>query len=245
MSTQITKDRSAKGGKHPKGLTLERFAAAKSSGYNKREKKEKQFALDAKKVNKYRKLKQKLQQQGMLPGVSQAEQQETIQQRRLLERAGSPAADGSDDDADADQSAQPRHDDNAASQQNQMFKKQSDCIVDGVIAARQNHADVHASVDRSQGPVQQSHDANQSHKQHRRQKPESHLQKLAKQIQADKDAAMQNQQQAQREAAERRARVAEVEKQRKRQTSLLRKKTRSGQPIMKHRIDKLLDALQQ
>lgn len=71
MSTQITKDRSAKGGKHPKGLTLERFAAAKSSGYNKREKKEKQFALDAKKVNKYRKLKQKLQQQGMLPGVSQ------------------------------------------------------------------------------------------------------------------------------------------------------------------------------
>lgn len=84
-----------------------------------------------------------------------------------------------------------RHDDNAASQQNQMFKKQSDCIVDGVIAARQNHADVHASVDRSQGPVQQSHDANQSHKQHRRQKPESHLQKLAKQIQADKVCLLQ------------------------------------------------------
>lgn len=59
------------------------------------------------------------------------------------------------------------------------------------------------------------------------------------------DAAMQKQQQAQQEAAERRARVAEVERQRKRQTSLLRKRTRSGQPVMKHRIDKLLDALQQ
>lgn len=57
--------------KHPRGLTLERFAAAKSSGYNKRDKKEKQFALDAKKVNKYRKLKSKLQQKGMLPSVSQ------------------------------------------------------------------------------------------------------------------------------------------------------------------------------
>ena len=73
MSTQITKHRNVKGNKHPKGLTLERFAAAKSSNYNKREKKEKQFALDAKKVNKYRKLKQKLQQQGLLPGVSQVQ----------------------------------------------------------------------------------------------------------------------------------------------------------------------------
>lgn len=71
MSPQITKHRSAKSSKHPKGLTLERFAAAKSSGYNKRDKKEKQFALDAKKVNKYRKLKQKLQQKGLLPELSQ------------------------------------------------------------------------------------------------------------------------------------------------------------------------------
>lgn len=71
MTPQVTKHRKAKSSKHPKGLTLERFAAAKSSGYNKRDKKEKQFALDARKVNKYRKLKQKLQQQGLLPEVSQ------------------------------------------------------------------------------------------------------------------------------------------------------------------------------
>ena len=71
MTPQITKKRIAKSTKHPKGLTLERFAAAKASGYNKRDKKEKQFALDARKVNKYRKLKQKLQHQGLLPEVSQ------------------------------------------------------------------------------------------------------------------------------------------------------------------------------
>ena len=59
------------------------------------------------------------------------------------------------------------------------------------------------------------------------------------------DAALQERQLAQKEAAERRARVAEVERQRKQQTSLLRRKTRTGQPVMKHRIDKILDALQQ
>ena len=55
--------------KHRKGLTLERFAAAKTSGYNKQEKKDKQFALNAKKVNQYRKLKRKLQQSGAIPEV--------------------------------------------------------------------------------------------------------------------------------------------------------------------------------
>lgn len=56
---------------------------------------------------------------------------------------------------------------------------------------------------------------------------------------------MQEKQAAQKAAAERRARVAEMERQRKQQTSLLRKKTRSGQPVMKHRIDRLLETLQQ
>lgn len=84
-----------------------------------------------------------------------------------------------------------RHEDHAAAQQHQMFKNQSSCIADRAAAAQQNHAEVHASVDRSQGPVQQSNDANQSHKQRRRQKPESHLQKLAKQIQADKVCLLQ------------------------------------------------------
>lgn len=55
--------------KHRKGLTLERFATAKASGYNKQKKKDKQFALNAKKVNQYRKLQRKLQQSSTLPEV--------------------------------------------------------------------------------------------------------------------------------------------------------------------------------
>jgi hypothetical protein len=45
---------------------LERFAHAKTSTYDKKKKKEKEFALNAKKVNKYRKLKQRLAQIGRL-----------------------------------------------------------------------------------------------------------------------------------------------------------------------------------
>lgn len=39
-------------------------------------------------------------------------------------------------------------------------------------------------------------------------------------------------------------RVAKVEKQRKQQTKLLRKRTRLGQPVMRYRMDKLLGQLQ-
>lgn len=49
---------------------------------------------------------------------------------------------------------------------------------------------------------------------------------------------------AQRQAEEHRAKVARTEQQRKQQTSLLRKRTNSGQPVMRHRIEKLLDAIQ-
>ncbi len=40
------------------------------------------------------------------------------------------------------------------------------------------------------------------------------------------------------------ARVAEVEKRRKQQTKLLRKRTLHGQPVMKFRVDKILEQLQ-
>lgn len=40
------------------------------------------------------------------------------------------------------------------------------------------------------------------------------------------------------------ARVAEVEKQRKQQSKLMRKRTRHGQPVMKFRVDKILGQLQ-
>ena len=49
-----------------RGLSLEKFATAKQSGYDKKAKKAKELALNAKKVNKYRKLKQRLASQGLL-----------------------------------------------------------------------------------------------------------------------------------------------------------------------------------
>lgn len=49
-----------------KGLSLERFAGAKQSSYDKKAKKAKELALNAKKVNKYRKLKQRLASKGIL-----------------------------------------------------------------------------------------------------------------------------------------------------------------------------------
>lgn len=235
--SQIAKHlKSKSSNRHPRGLTLERFAAAKSSGYNKRDKEEKQFALDAKKVNKYRKLKSKLQQKGMLPSVSQEDQQETARLKRIQDRAGPSLSDTTDEDSEADdvleQQHQLPHASRKPARQHQTIK-----ATQGAQAASESfpHSD-HST------PVLQSHSGKANG--HKRQKPESHLQKLAQQVQADKEAVLQEQQAAQKQAAERKDRVAKVEKQRKQQTALLRKKTRTGQPIMKHRIDKLLDALQ-
>ena len=46
------------------------------------------------------------------------------------------------------------------------------------------------------------------------------------------------------EARDRQKKVAAVEKQRKKQKGLYLKKTKRGQPVMKHRIDKILGQLQ-
>ena len=57
------------------GLSLECFAKAKQSGYDRKAKKAKELALNAKKVNKYRKLKQKLAAKGLLaPSVTYDQQ---------------------------------------------------------------------------------------------------------------------------------------------------------------------------
>ena len=56
-------------GQHRMGLALERFASAKKTAYNRQEKRDKQFALNAKRVNQYRKLKRRLQQSAAQPQV--------------------------------------------------------------------------------------------------------------------------------------------------------------------------------
>ena len=58
--------------------------------------------------------------------------------------------------------------------------------------------------------------------------------------------AHKGQQQAERLAAEQhKARLAAATKARKQQTAQMRKKTKRGQPVMKHRIINLLSALQE
>ena len=55
-------------------LSLERFASAKRSGYDKQRRVQREFALNAKKVNKYRKLKKRLQIEGKLQQPSTLKQ---------------------------------------------------------------------------------------------------------------------------------------------------------------------------
>ena len=60
---------------------------------------------------------------------------------------------------------------------------------------------------------------------------------------------MQEAEQREREERRRRiedhvSRVAEAEQRRKKRTKLLRKRTQQGQPLMRYRMDKILDQLQ-
>lgn len=69
--------------KHPNkrrfvGLSLEKFAAAKNSTYDKQRRKEREDNLRAGKINKYRKLKAKLQRSGELHGTNYTEVLEFI-----------------------------------------------------------------------------------------------------------------------------------------------------------------------
>ena len=74
-------------------------------------------------------------------------------------------------------------------------------------------------------------------------KPYQHCTSLSDLLgtQADQRAAREE---AIRIADQKRARLQQVEQERKQQTALLRKRTRTGQPVMKHCIDKLLAQLQ-
>ncbi|DBB13758.1 TPA: hypothetical protein ACH3X3_000766 [Trebouxia sp. C0006] len=179
----------------------------------------------------------------MLPSVRQEDQQETARLKRIQDRAGPSLSDTTDEDSEADDVVEQQH------QLPHVSRKPEQSRNSGTTRQHQTVKGTHGAQVAS-GSFPQSHHSTQELQsqsgkasRHKRPKPESHLQRLAIQVQADKEAVLQEQQAAQKQAAERRDRLAKVEKQRKQQTALLRKKTRTGQPIMKHRIDKLLDAL--
>jgi len=75
-------------------------------------------------------------------------------------------------------------------------------------------------------------------------KPPSQVEVLAEKVAAEKSAKRKEGEKAAAAARERQKKVAVVEKQRKKQKGLFLKRTKRGQPVMKHRIDKILGQLQ-
>ena len=86
-----------------------------------------------------------------------------------------------------DHAALCRQDDLASVQQQQSSKHKLNPTTQENLTAQQRPNDKATDSVKSKGPLhKQSGEANQQGKRHKRQKPESHLQKLAKQVQADK-----------------------------------------------------------
>eukprot|EP00891_Asterochloris_glomerata_P005934 jgi/Astpho2/5934/Aster-02422 len=232
------KEGAAKKRKLQGGLSLEQFASAKASGFDKKHERDKQKALNAKQVNKYRKLRQKLQQTGRLNPKVPVERLDNLdsiggaaeldvesREDRALARAGpAPDTDSEDKFGDADEQA-------AVPQAPQSRRPQS------------SQATAWRQQQRKASGKKKGRRDNSTH-QFQQQKPKPQLQRLAEEVQAKKDAQEQQQQAERMAAEERKARLAVATKARKQQTAQMRKKTKRGQPIMKHRIINMLSALQ-
>ncbi|KAK9906685.1 hypothetical protein WJX75_006136 [Coccomyxa subellipsoidea] len=258
------------------GLSLERFAHAKTASYDKQKAKEKAFALNAKKVNKYRKLKQRLAKEGRLvplarPIVEDDSDEEMPSQKapksnedsrphgsqggaalqeldRIRSRAG-PVPDEEGDLSDGSDVIGEEIDEDEGEQQSR-----------GAQQGRSTHDQ--GSLQRSAGasaagPPGSEKIAGESrqgeegiagkaslHGKHHRSKPLSRVQRIAAEVQARKDAEAKARKVRRAGIEAHKARVVEAEKQRKQKTKLLRKRTRHGQPVMRYRMDKLLDQLQ-
>ncbi|BDA46347.1 hypothetical protein COCOBI_08-4390 [Coccomyxa sp. Obi] len=292
------------------GLSLERFAHAKTSSYDKKKAKEKEFALNAKKVNKYRKLKQRLAKAGKLRPLTNTLEQDFedeevpgrkapiftegdssphsrakggvagLELDRIVSRAG-PVPDEDSDDLqmigdDSDEEPAPAgraqdrmhpampsgrqmpgpYDQQANSEGGSRRGPVEDKEKQG---PQQEHLHPNAwhqpaganveppSGNRGNGSERVRNDRTEANKhqgKHRRSRPASRMQRIAAEVQARKDAEAKAREARKADLEAHKLRVAEVEKQRKQQTKLLRKRTRLGQPVMRYRMDKLLGQLQ-
>ncbi|KAK9842764.1 hypothetical protein WJX74_002017 [Apatococcus lobatus] len=205
----------------PAGLSIQKFAKAKQTGYDKRQKTAVQQEQRARQKGKFRKLKARLGKEGWLKPVQDLPKSEdtehvpshielpTSTTRRHLQ---APAA------------AAPRQPE-----------------VGGLQAEQHAATEIQVSM-----PAADTEDV--KHKEatgHRRkQKPASALQRIAASVQAQKEAESREREATRQAAAEHRARVAASHAQRKQRTQVLRKRTSSGQPVMKYRIEGMLSALE-
>jgi rRNA processing len=69
------------------------------------------------------------------------------------------------------------------------------------------------------------------------------LERLASKVKEAKDGDLQDRQEQQRQRQERKNRVEADLKRRKQDNKVFRKKTQKGQPVMKYRIEKMLEKL--
>ncbi|GAB4822522.1 hypothetical protein N2152v2_009568 [Parachlorella kessleri] len=220
------------------GISIEKFAKAKSSGYDKRAIQEKERALNAKKVNKYKKLKQRLQDKlqppprlaAVLRG-GEGEESELEEQQKLSHPPKIPR--------DAAPAVSP-----AAAEPATAGAVPGSPPAAGTAAAHRREPD--GGI---QPALQDDRLAERQHKQRQqgkgaqRQKPTSQLQRLAADVQVKKEAEQREREERDRQAAERRAKLEEDRKRRATQNKMFRKKTHSGQPLMKYRLEKVLGKL--
>lgn len=211
------------------GVSLEKFAQAKLSRYDKREKLRKEAALKAKKISKYRKLKFRLQKEGRLPPATQTTTPHTQgdssdeEVQRALTRAG-PVLSGSE----AGAARSPLTD--------------TETEYQGLYIESRQDKDSAPSLACNESQHQEK--SNKGPRIGKRKRPLSGVQKLAKKVQAAKDQKKLEILRAKQEVDARQKRIAEVEQRRKLERKTHLKKTKRGQPVMKHRIDKLLQQLQ-
>ncbi|CAL8462482.1 g2015 [Coccomyxa elongata] len=298
------------------GLSLERFAHAKTSSYDKKKAKEKEFALNAKKVNKYRKLKQRLAKAGKLRPLTNTLEQVLEDEKRpaqkasksmegdssphsrakggiagleldrIVARAGPVPDEDSDDFHDVEMVGDKSDEsDEEPAPAGRAQERVHPAMSSGRQMPGPQDKRANSTGGRGRGPVdatdkqgvQEEHlhpnllhqpagatveppsgsqangserarknrtETNSHEGKHRRSKPPSRMQRIAAEVQARKDAEAKVREARKADLEAHKLRVAEVEKQRKQQTKLLRKRTRLGQPVMRYRMDKLLGQLQ-
>lgn len=190
-----------KGGRpRPSLNALSGFASAKASTYDKQARKRKERALNSKVVNKYRKLKARLQASGgAVPHLDAALQTGSEQsEERQLSLPGQQ------------ETAQPP--------QHQQQQQQAQSAGSKLADKRPKHG--------------------------RKPKPASQLQRIAQEKEAEQEEQRRQKEEQRLAAEKRREEVAQARQRRKQQTTQFRKRTRTGQPVMKYRIGKVLEKLQ-
>ncbi|CAG9464280.1 unnamed protein product [Pedinophyceae sp. YPF-701] len=182
-------------------LSLEQFAAARKSGYDKRHEIQKKKNLSAKRVNKLRKLMRQMAEKGelapVLPGAPADEE--------ATEGGGGPGREAEEQQ----RRATPRE------------KRRGPQEEDEPVAPE-------GGKERRAGKKRRHFDT---------------LKKYSGQQRTKRAEAEAARAEAHRAAEERQRKAEETQKRRKEKTAVLRKRTRRGQPVMKHRLDDILGKL--